>query len=338
MQNNVWKIGILVLMVVSLLSSCGGNSNSGDSSSSEWPSRNVTFSVPGSAGGGSDLTSRCLTTGWSELWGVNFTVTNFSSTNAAFNNISNQKTDGLNLGLAHSAVMTQYVTGTSTINPIEDLTVISAVGNNGLRAIATNIDAPFNTVEEMIEYARKNPGAIKAGSSPSGTSKFMLGVLEEALGIQFTYVEASMETDRLTNLAGGFINLGSISLSNGLDYEKAGKLKVIATMGADGAVIEDFMSDAPENFKTFQQVGYPDAYSVTQYYVVGPANMDAQLVEEINNSLKGIDKNDSYVSVMKSMGQVPQWHNVEDSQRIFQADLDNMTTVGKALGLYNVQK
>lgn len=304
----------------------------------KWPTRTVTFSIPGNAGGGSDLTSRYLTRGWSDSYKANFSMMNLPSTEACFQNIRTKKADGLNIGLAHSALMTQYVTGGSKINPLKDLTVIAAVGNNGLRCIAARVDAPFNTIQEMIDYAKANPNSIKAGTSPNGTVKFLLGTLENVFDIQFRAVEASQETDRLTNLAGGFIDIGTISLSNGRDYEKAGKVKILGTVGADGAVIEDFMSNAPENFKTLQQMGYKNAYAVTSYYVIGPAGLDPKLVEHINQSMKNIgEESSSYIKGMRDMGQVGEWYNVSESKRRYEAELNNTIEVAKKLGMYKAQ-
>lgn len=306
---------------------------------SSWPNRAVTFSVPGNAGGGSDLTARYLTRAWEDSYKINFSVMNFPSTEASFQNVSNQKSDGINIGLAHSAIMTQYVTGGSKLNPLEDLTIIAAVGNNGLRSIAARVDAPFNTIQEMIDYAKANPNTIKVGTSPNGTVKFLIGRLENIFGIKFRPVEASQETDRLTNLAGGFIDVGTVSLSNGIAYEKAEKLKVLGTIGADQAVISDFMENAPENFKTLQEMGYEKAYAVTNYYVIGPKNMDSNLVQKINDSLKNVANiNSGYIKGMKDMGQVGEWFDVTKSQKIYADDLNTTTETAKALGIYNIQK
>lgn len=240
--------------------------------------------------------------------------------------------------MAHTALITQYVTGAMTIDPLEDVTLIGHIGNNGLRAIGVPSDAPYDTFEEFLAYAKENPGTIKAGISPNGTTQFLMGLMEQELGIEFAYVEASAETDRLTSLAGGFIDIGSISLSSGLEYEKAGKLKVIATVGADGATIADMEPEAPDNFKTIQELGYEDVYAVTNYYVIGPAGMDADQVKIMNESLKGIAEADSaYNKGMIDMGQVAQWHSLEESQEILEKELDTMTNVAKALGIYNVE-
>ena len=51
-------------------------------------------------------------------------------------------------------------------------------------------------------------------------------------------VECASEADRLTNLAGGFIDVGVVGVGNAVEYEKAGKLKVIGTVASDGIRLE----------------------------------------------------------------------------------------------------
>ncbi|WP_069999102.1 tripartite tricarboxylate transporter substrate binding protein [Cellulosilyticum sp. I15G10I2] len=307
------------------------------SDSLKWTDKSVAILIPGTPGGGSDLTTRYLTQSWNELTGVKFQPENYDTTVASFKSLIGKKADGLNLAMAHSALVTQYVTGATDIHPLEDVTLIANIGNNGLRALAVPSDAPYDTFEEFLEYIKANPGKVKAGISPNGTTQFLMGTLENKLGIKFNYVEASAETDRLTNLAGGFIDIGSISLSNGLEYEKAGKLKVIATVGANGAKIADFDPSAPENYRTIQEMGYENVYAVTNYYVIGPAGMDEEQVKAISESLKGItDKGSAYVKGMIEMGQVPEWYGLEESKAILEDELNTLTDVAKALEIYNV--
>ncbi|WP_164919085.1 MULTISPECIES: tripartite tricarboxylate transporter substrate binding protein [Acutalibacteraceae] len=322
-------------------SASSGASKADSASSVNWPAGTVNLMVPGKAGGGSDLTTRYLSTGLNKEQGINFSVYNYDNTAVCFQNIANQKPDGANLCVAHTAIMTQYITGTSEVDPAKQVTVIAAIGNNGLRCIAARKDAPYNTFKEMVDYCKTHPGIVKAGMAPGGTTQFMLGKIESECGVKFNNVQCAEETDRLTNLAGGFIDIGSISLSNGLEYEKAGKLKVLATIGTDGAKIEDFDAAAAQkqNYKSVQEQGYQNVAWGTSYYLVGPAGMSQDLVEKINASLKNIASADSeYTKGMKQMGQIAEWHDVQESQKMYQEEYDSAVKVAKDLGIYSVKQ
>lgn len=306
--------------------------------STVWEPGSLAILVPGKAGGGSDLTTRALATNWQTITpGLKIAVENFDNTAVCYQTIKGEKPDGETLSLAHSGLITQYLTGSLDVNPEEDLTLIAALGNNGLRALAVPADAPYDTLDEFIAYAQANPGAIKAGMAPNGTNHFLLGKMEEALDIEFTYVEAANEADRLTGLAGGFLDFGAIGLSSAIEYEEAGKIKVIATVGTEGSNSEDFYPGRPDNYKTIEEQGYDCAIG-TNYYLFGPAGMDSQMVEEMNASLQPLgDEGSSYCEEMEKLGQIGEWHNVEESQQILAAEMDDMTQIAKDIGVYGLE-
>lgn len=304
---------------------------------SDLEGKTVTIFIPGKAGGGSDLTTRYLIQTWGEKTGIKFKPVNYDTTVSCYKSLMGKKADGLTLSLAHTSIATQYVTGATGIHPLNDVTLVGHIGNNGLRTIAVPSDAPYDTFEDFLSYMKANPGKVKAGISPNGTTQFLMGTLENKLGLQFNYVEASAETDRLTGLAGGFIDVGTISLGNGMEYEKAGKLKVLATVGANGSKITDFTQEAPAKYQTLQEQGYEDVYAVTNYYVVAPEGMDSALVEALNESLQRLmDSGSAYIDGMDSMGQVAEWHDLEESKAILADELETLTDVAKSLGIYNL--
>ncbi|MFV0502488.1 MAG: Bug family tripartite tricarboxylate transporter substrate binding protein [Lachnospirales bacterium] len=304
----------------------------------DWKNSSISVFVPGSAGGGSDLTTRALTNNWQTIEpSLKLSVENFDNTAVCYQTIKGEKPDGSKLSLAHSGLLTQYLTGSLDVNPETDLTLIAALGNNGIRAIAARADAPYDTFEEFLEYAKANPGGVNAGMAPNGTNHFLLGKMEAALDVKFNYVEASNEADRLTGLAGGFIDIGSINLSSGIEYETAGKLKVLCTVGATGSVSEEYYENRPDNFKTMEEMGYNCAIG-TNYYIFGPADMDEEMVESMNKSLQPIgDKESSFFKEMSGLGQYGQWYNVEESKKILADEIVQMTEVAKNIGIYGLE-
>ncbi|MFV0439687.1 MAG: Bug family tripartite tricarboxylate transporter substrate binding protein [Lachnospirales bacterium] len=326
-------LGVMTLSTI--LVGCGGTETSG---ADAWKSSTISLFVPGKAGGGSDLTTRALATNWQTIESdLSLSVENFDNTAVCYQTIKGEKADGSALSLAHSGLLTQYLTGSLDVNPEEDLTLIAALGNNGIRCIAARIDAPYDNFEEFLAYAKENPGEANAGMAPNGTNHFLLGKMESALDIKFNYVEASNEADRLTGLAGGFIDIGSIGLANGIEYEEAGKLKILCTVGSAGSVSENFYPGRPENFMTMEEMGYDCAIG-TNYYLFGPAGMDEAMVESMNASLEPIgNAESSFVSDMSDLGQIGEWYNIADSKEILANEVADMTDVAKSIGVYGLE-
>lgn len=298
-----------------------------------FPKGTITWVVAGKAGGGSDLATRRLSEAMTKVLGITNTVSNYDSNTVGHQTVANAKPDGATIMLATGALNVQWITGNADVNPKEDLTLIAALDDNGFSVLCAPANAPFNTFAEMLEYAKQNPGKLNAGMPSSGTNTLSFGRIQQAEDIQLNAVEASSESDRLTNLAGGFIDLGFVGLGNAQEYEKAGKLKVLGTMAGDGLTIADIDPTLPDNYKTFQEQGYEDLYWNVKHYVYGPAGMDEAQVQKMNAAMSLLENDATCNAGLLSQGHIPEWHNVEDSIAIRDAEFEAEVEVSDFLGM-----
>ena len=297
----------------------------------------ITLVVPGKAGGGSDLAIRFYSQGLNRLFDLTTTVSNYDSNTIGHQTTASAKPDGTTLTLATSALNVQYITGSSEIDPLGDFTLIAAMQDNGFSAIAVPKDAPYDDFKGFVEYAKANPAKLNAGQPSSGNNTLMFAMIEDSLGVDFNAVEAESESDRLVSLAGGFIDVGFVGIGNASEYEKAGKLKVIGTIAADGKIIADFDGTLPENYKTTQEQGFEDIYWGVYHYLLGPAGMDEAMVKEMNASMKKLYEDPETFEAIKNIGHIPEWHDLEESKEIRQAEYDRIVKIADAMGT-NVRK
>ena len=297
-----------------------------------FPKGTITWVVAGKAGGGSDLATRYLSEAMTKDLGITNTVTNYDSNTVGHQMVANAQADGSTIMLATGALNIQWITGNADVNPKTDLTLIAALDDNGFTALCAPVSAPFDTFDEMLAYAKENPGKLNAGMPSSGNNTFQFGKLQKEEGVQFNAVEASSESDRLTNLAGGFIDLGFVGIGNAQEYEKAGKLKVLGTMAGDGLTIADYDASLSDNYKTLQEQGHQELYWNVKHYVYGPAGMDQEQVKKINAAMSVLESDANCNEGLRSVGHVPEWHNVEDSVAIRDAEYAAEVEVGEFLG------
>lgn len=297
-----------------------------------FPKGTITWVVAGKAGGGSDLATRYLSEAMTKDLGITNTVTNYDSNTVGHQMVANAQADGSTIMLATGALNIQWITGNADVNPKTDLTLIAALDDNGFTALCAPVSAPFDTFDEMLTYAKENPGKLNAGMPSSGNNTFQFGKLQKEEGVQFNAVEASSESDRLTNLAGGFIDLGFVGIGNAQEYEKAGKLKVLGTMAGDGLTIADYDASLSDNYKTLQEQGHQELYWNVKHYVYGPAGMDQDQVKKINAAMSVLESDADCNEGLRSVGHVPEWHNVEDSVAIRDAEYAAEVEVGEFLG------
>lgn len=348
MKKRIVSILVLSSIFLGSLAGCGSSTES-DATSDEtstatsevsdtgFPDETINWIVPGKAGGGSDLAIRYMADSMTRNLGLTTSVTNYDSSTVAHQMTVNAENDGSNIMLANVGLNIQYLMGSADINPKTDLSLIACVEDNGYTAICVPIDAPYDTFDEFIAYAKEHPGELKVGQPNGGNNTFQFGMIEEKTGIDLTPVECSSESDRLTSLAGGFIDVGMVGVQNAIEYEKAGKLKTIATLAADGKTIDEYQEGLSDNYKTCQEQGYDDVYWQVYCYIYGPAGMDTEQIEKMNASFETIMEDEECKDGILKIGQIPEWHNLEESTEIRDQEIETLTGVAKDLGLYGLE-
>lgn len=311
----------------------GGTSATAESTGTSWPSGPVTVNVGAKAGGGTDIFARLVTTPWQESLGEGVAVVNFDNAAVSYQTTANAKPDGQTLLAMHTGIVCQYVTGGTDTNPLEDLEVVAAMQNMGNQAFVVPVDAPYNDFNEMIDYAKAHPGEVTAGIQTGGTSHFIFGLIEQVTGVEFKFVEAASETDKLTNIAGGFIDVANASIANTESYEADGKLKVIGLITPDGQNIEG----KPANWDAIQNQGYPEISWGTNLFFFAPKGTDEATLEAINASLEPVLADESYVDGTEKIGGIAEWHNLEESKALFQESYDQILEIGTDLGVSVIQ-
>lgn len=204
--------------------------------------------------------------------------------------------------------------------------------DNGYSALAVPTSAPYDDFAGFVEYAKAHPGELNVGMPAAGANTFLFGQLTSTLGIELNPVEMSSESDRLTNLAGGFIDIGVVGVGHGVEYETAGKLKVIGTVASDGVTIDGYPEKLPDNYKTLQEQGFKDCYFGVGHYLLGPAGMDPDMVAKMNAAMEAVYE--ATKEDIAKIGNIPGWHNLEESQAIRQAEYEQTVEIAKAIDLY----
>lgn len=150
----------------------------------------LTFVIPGSTGGGTDLTIRTMGEGLQRLFGLKINYQQMTNT-IGHKTVKSASLDGNTIMLATIALLTQYVSGNSEVNPLEDLTLVACLDDNGYSVLACPVNAPFNTFEEFVAYAKATPRKINAGMPAAVSNTFLFGKLESVLGIELNHVECA---------------------------------------------------------------------------------------------------------------------------------------------------
>ena len=198
---------------------------------SAYPNHAVELVVPFQAGGGTDAMARSFAEAARKHMPQPIVVMNKAGASGAvgWQDVINAKPDGYRLAVVTVEMAILPHLGVAKFNP-DDLQPIARL-NADPSAITVRADAPWNTVEEFLAAARKNPGKMGIGNAgPGSIWHLAAAALEEKTGTRFSHVPFQGAAPAVLALLGGHIDAVTVSPAEVATYVQGGKLKMLAVM------------------------------------------------------------------------------------------------------------
>ena len=195
----------------------------------EFPTKEVQIIIPWAAGGATDLIFRALAATTGKYLGKAVVVVNRPGGAGAvgYTECMKAQPDGYTLvsAITPLTILPHQVTTAFTYKSFDP--VINVVSDPGMFLVRS--DAPWKSLKEFIDYAKKNPDMITVGNSGAGGGVHLIALaFEKAAGAKFNHIPFSGGGPSVTALLGGHINAVTVSPPEGIEHAKAGKLKIIA--------------------------------------------------------------------------------------------------------------
>ena len=288
---------------------------------SDWPSDTVSLYVPAKAGGGTDLMARLFAQGLAESTGGNFIVVNdvTGGGTVAAETVRNDKSDGLNLLAYHSGLCSAIASG-QYAHSLDEFTLIGAfisVPPEASGAIFVPGNSPFNTLQDLVDYAKDHPDELVTGVQNGSASQLIWGVIENELGISCTKVEAGSNADKVTALMGNQLDVVFMNTTGNQQYVESGDLKALAVCG--GTERSPLMPDAP----LLTELGYEDVHLNNIGYIAGPKDMDPATVSAISEAMKAATENAAVQEGYKKLAAVVEWVSPEEITEMMKTEQEN---------------
>ncbi len=205
-----------------------------DAAAQDFPKGPVKIIIPFAPGGPTDTVGRLIAQKLQEMWGQPVIVDYKPGAGTAIgvDFVAKAPPDGLTFGMVNSSfAVNPSLRKTLPYDTLKDLQGITQIANLQL-AIVSRPDAPFNTLPELIAYAKKNPGQLTYGTPGAGSTTHLgTELLKREAGIDMLHSPFKGSAPAHTELMGGRIDLVVDPFLSVLPYVKAGRMKMIATMG-----------------------------------------------------------------------------------------------------------
>ena len=195
----------------------------------DFPTKEVQIIIPWAAGGATDLIFRALAATTGKYLGKAVIVVNRPGGAGAvgYTEAAQAKPDGYTLvsAITPLTILPHQVKTAYTYKNFEP--IINVVSDPGMFLVRS--DAPWKSLKEFLDYAKKNPDMITVGNSGSGGGVHLIALaFEKAAGVKFNHIPFAGGGPSVTALLGGHVNAVSVSPPEGIEHVKAGKLKIIA--------------------------------------------------------------------------------------------------------------
>lgn len=224
-----------------------------------FPDRPITVVVPFPAGGASDSTARFMQPKMSEVLGQPVVVDNKPGANGGIGaaHVAKAAPDGYTLLVGSIGVFSinPALYPNLPYSPQKDMDLLTQAVRTP-NVLVTSPNFPANTVQELVEYLKKNPNKVTFASSGIGSSDHLTAALFwQKTGTQGVHVPYKGGGPAINDLMGGHADVSFQNLGSVANQIKAGKLKLLAVTAADRTSL---FPDTP----TMAQAGVPlEVYS-----------------------------------------------------------------------------
>lgn len=181
----------------------------------------------------------------------------------------------LYFGASPTLTISPHVLKSMSFDPVKDLTPLSPVLSYA-NALVINKDLPIKNLQDLIGYAKANPGKVSYGSAGMGASNHLSGELfAKQSGLQLTHVPYKGNAPAMTDVIGGQLTMMFDIVSTARNYVQTGRVRPLVVTSRERN------ASLPE-VPTMREAGLPGYEVIGWYGVYGPAHMKAELVSQIN--------------------------------------------------------
>jgi tripartite-type tricarboxylate transporter receptor subunit TctC len=266
--------------LAALFAAAGGIAQAQDS----YPSQLVKIVVPAAAGSTTDTLARLIADQLARKWGKPTVVENIADggMNIGASQVARAAPDGHTLLVAPPAPLTIAHLLTRDLNyspqAFVPITMLAKISN----VLAVRKSLPANSLKELIDYAKANPGKLSyATQGPGSTAHLSAAQLEGLTGIKMVAVPYRGAQLALTDLIAGTVDMFFDTLATSVPLYRGDKIKILAVAGLERA------KTVPE-LPTFPEAGVPSFRSITWFGLVAPPGTPTPLAQRLNRDVVGI--------------------------------------------------
>lgn len=281
-----------------------------------WPARPITMVVPFAAGGSTDITARMLAEKLGGILGQNIVVENRTGAggNIGAAAVARANPDGYTI-LLHTSTLTANVSlyKNMGLNVQKDLIPVSQVALIP-NVLMVNNDFQAKTLKDFVEVVKQKKIAINYGSSGSGASNHLAGVLfNNMVGGDMVHVPYKGGSLANNDLLAGQIQAVFSPLVEVLGFVDSGKLRPL------GVTTKSRIAKFP-NMPAIAEV-LPGFEIVLWNGIFVPTGTPKDVVQKLSNAVQSVLQDPSVLAKLAEQGSTPIKSNPDDFKKVIDAEI-----------------
>ena len=319
----LWRLAVGALLAFSALAAAPM------AGAQAYPAKPIRIVVPFPPGGATDILARAVAQKLTDAWGQAVVVDNRPGAggNIGSEIVAKAAPDGytLEMGTVGTHAINASLYAKMPYDHVKDFAPVILVAGVP-NVLVVNPSLPVSSVQELIAYAKANPGKLNFASSGNGTSIHLAGELFKVMaGVQMTHIPYKGSAPALQDLIGGQVQLMFDNLPPSLPHIKAGKLRALAVTSAT-------RSSALPDTPTIAESGLPGFEASSWFGVLAPAGTPPAIIAKLNAEIAAWLASPEAKEKMLALGANIGGGSPEDFARHIAAETAKWQKVVKASG------
>lgn len=269
----------------------------------DFPNRPIKIYIGFPPGGSTDAPMRILAEKAGAILGQTIVIENKTGAGGTLAplQLQNAKNDGHTLALAPISLYRMPFVTNFQMDPLNDLTYV--IGLTGYAfGIVVPASSPFETFEDLVEYAQDNP--ISYGTAGPLTSNHLtMEQIAEKTGMQVEHIPYKGASESINAVLGEHVD-ASAEVSAWVPHVQDGKLRLLV-------VWSDQRLKSFPDVPTLQEVGI-DIVQTSPWGLVAPKDTDPAIVKKLHDAFKEAMESQEFIDMLDNYDMTPQYMNSED--------------------------
>jgi tripartite-type tricarboxylate transporter receptor subunit TctC len=304
--------------------------SAGTALADDYPSRPVKIIVPTPPGGPVDVIARITANYLQGAMGQAFVIENRAGAGNTIGSkdVAEATPDGYTLlySAASGLIIAPLLHSNAGYDPLTSYDPVALVGATST-ILVVNPSVPAHSVQELVAYAKANPGKVNFSSGGIGVLPHLIGEMFKArAGINIVHIPYKGGGPSIADLVAGNVQMTFEATSVLLPLIKVGRLRALAVTSAKR------IPEIP-NIPTMIESGYPDFVTTAWTGLLAPAHTPAPIIAKLNGAINDGLKTPQLQYALTQLSYEPMGGTPQDFTDTMKAELARWSPIIKSLGL-----